>query len=201
MSRTNAEWLCDLSGENPARDRAIADLRAVLVKGASAAMTKRNVTNAFVEDVVQESLVKLLDRLDQFADRSRFTTWAMSITIRDCITALRRKHWQDTSIDQVTSSGELMKDWLVDEGISPEQNTERADLVQTLQTLINDLLSEKQREAIQAELSGMPQEEIARRTGSNRNAIYKLVFDARKKLKSGLQNSGYSAEDVIKILT
>ena len=42
----------------------------------------------------------------------------------------------------------------------------------------------------------MPQGEIADQLGSNRNAIYKLTHDARKKLKKSLEEAGYTAEDV-----
>ena len=43
----------------------------------------------------------------------------------------------------------------------------------------------------------MPQEEIARRLGSNRNAIYKLVYDARRNLKRGLEEAGYGANQAL----
>ena len=66
---------------------------------------------------------------------------------------------------------------------------------QKLSELIDDL-SDRQQTAVRALLSGMPVEEIADRTASNRNAVYKLVHDARTKLKSGLEAAGYSAEDL-----
>ena len=57
-------------------------------------------------------------------------------------------------------------------------------------------LTEKQRTALLAELKGMPLEEIGRRLGSNRNAVYKLTHDARKRLKKHLEAAGYSAADL-----
>ncbi len=50
--------------------------------------------------------------------------------------------------------------------------------------------------AMTAELGGMPLEEIVRRMDSNVNAVYKLLHDARKRLKRGLETAGYAAEDV-----
>ena len=38
--------------------------------------------------------------------------------------------------------------------------------------------------------------EIARHLGSNRNAVYKLTHDARKRLKRGLEAAGFTAEDI-----
>ncbi len=57
-------------------------------------------------------------------------------------------------------------------------------------------LTEKQRQTLLAELNGMPQEEIGRRMGSNRNAVYKLAHDARKRLKQGLEAAGYTVADM-----
>ena len=63
--------------------------------------------------------------------------------------------------------------------------------------IIDSQLTEKQRTALLSEIKGMPQDEIARHLGSNRNAVYKLTHDARKKLKQGLEAAGFTAEDVL----
>ena len=42
----------------------------------------------------------------------------------------------------------------------------------------------------------MPQEEIGRHLGITRNAVYKLGHDARKKLKHGLEASGFDAAEI-----
>jgi RNA polymerase sigma-70 factor (ECF subfamily) len=62
--------------------------------------------------------------------------------------------------------------------------------------LIQNGLTAKQRDALLAELRGMPQDEIARHLGSNRNALYKLTHDARNRLKRGLEAAGFTAEDI-----
>jgi RNA polymerase sigma-70 factor (ECF subfamily) len=69
-------------------------------------------------------------------------------------------------------------------------------MVETLRQLIDEALTEKQWMALTAELGGMPVEEIARRMDSNVNAVYKLLHDARQRLKRGLETAGYTAEDV-----
>ena len=71
---------------------------------------------------------------------------------------------------------------------------DRESLIGRLQQLIDETLSEKQRFAIRASLAGLPVEVIAEKTGSNRNSVYKLVHDARIKLRSGLESAGISAE-------
>ena len=44
-------------------------------------------------------------------------------------------------------------------------------------------------------MDGLPVEEIARRTSSNRNAVYKLIHDARIKLRDGFAELGISPDE------
>ena len=71
-------------------------------------------------------------------------------------------------------------------------------MIAHLQRVISEKLTEKQREALIAtRIHGMPMEEVARRMGTNRNALYKLLHDARLRLKTGLEEGGLSPEDVM----
>jgi RNA polymerase sigma-70 factor (ECF subfamily) len=58
-------------------------------------------------------------------------------------------------------------------------------------------LTEKQWTAITAELGGMPLPQIAEKLGSNTNSLYKLLHDARKSLRRGLEAAGYAIDDVL----
>ena len=66
-----------------------------------------------------------------------------------------------------------------------------------MRRVIDKDLTDKQREALMARVKGMPLEEVARRMGSNRNALYKLIFDARQRLKDGLLAKGLTAEEIL----
>jgi len=149
-----------------------------------------------MEDVVQQALMHILDHLEQFQGRSRFTTWAMAITVRLAMSALRRTRWQDVSLESMTAPSEGAPAWDRDDTTSPAQHAEQHAMVETLNRLIDEALTEKQWMALTAELGGMPVEEIARRMDSNVNAVYKLLHDARQRLKHGLETVGYTAEDV-----
>lgn len=46
----------------------------------------------------------------------------------------------------------------------------------------------------------LPLEEAARRMGTNRNALYKLLRDARKRLKKCLEREGFTPEEVLEEL-
>lgn len=199
--RSNEQWLAELRG--PERDRTLADLRAVLVRGLRVALRGRvrQGLNEAAEDFAQEALIKIMANLDTFRGESQFTTWAQKIAVRTASTELRRKRWRDVSLQEVldsygTRSGE--SDRLADEQTTPEQLTMRSTMVATVRRFVDDELTDKQREAIVAVMfEGMPQEEAARRMGTNRNALYKLMHDARRRLKKRMEAEGLSAQDVL----
>ena len=147
---------------------------------------------------MQDSLTTILDSLHQFQGKSQFLTWATTLAVRTAIREMRRQRWKDTSLDQVLSnkaaSVETMKS-AYGQG-SPVAKVSSAQLVETMYRIINEELTEKQRDVLLAHLQGMPQAEIGRRMGATRNAIYKLGFDARMRLKEELTKAGYSPEDL-----
>ena len=195
--RENASWIRDLRACGPVQAEALTDLRGLLLLGLAKSFQARGALDqAFVEDVVQQALVHILDHLEQFQGRSRFTTWAMAITVRLAMSALRRTRWQDVSLESMTAALEGAPAWDKDDTTSPAQHAEQHAMIETLRGLIDEELTDKQWLALTAELGGMPLEEIARRMGSNVNAVYKLLHDARQRLKRGLETAGYAAEDI-----
>ena len=168
----------------------------MLLRGLGRALAGRGGGEAFAEDVAQEALLRILDSLDSFAGRSRFTTWAMTIAIRIGISELRRKRFQDVSLQQITGGENLNIDPTADSAGFPEQQEHRTLILETLKQLVEQTLTDKQRTVVQADLGGMPIEEIARRLGMNRNAVYKMFHDARQKLRQGFEAAGISAADV-----
>lgn len=175
------------------QEEALTELRVRLVRGLKKAFSSAG--ESFAEDIAQDALIRILEKIDQFEGRSQFPTWAMSIAVRLATSQVRRKHFKDVSLEQF-SNGEGPKfDVAVDTVPGASELLEQSSIYQTLSELI-DGLSDRQQTAVRAVLSGMPVEEIADRTGSNRNAVYKLVHDARSRLKSGLEAAGYSAEDL-----
>lgn len=202
MSRDNDRWLAELRAVGSERESALLDLRSALLRNLRKAMSNRGPQDeAFLEDVVQDSLLRILERLEQFQGRSRFLTWATSIAIRVAMGELRRSRWKDVSLDEVIAHTDAMGQYTLDSLSTPSGapalgSAERQAIVETLYSLIESELTDKQRIALLAEMKGMPQDEIARHLGSNRNAVYKLTHDARKKLKKGLESAGYTAEEV-----
>lgn len=188
------DWIERLQGEPSTRDAALADLRELLRAKLRHAFASSG--DDFVEDITQDALLKIHSSLDAFEGRSKFTTWALTIAVRVGYTELRRLRWKDVSLDQVTGGTDAIDAGRTDSQNEPVASAARKQLVDDIHTIINEKLTPKQREVLLAELKGMPQEEIGRRMDSNRNAIYKLTYDARKKLKKELESRGYSQEDL-----
>lgn len=197
--RTNEQWISALCGSG--RDEAIADLRTLLVRGLRSALNRhRGVSDAAIEDFVQEALIKIMDNLDSFRGESRFTTWAQKISVRVAFTELRRKEWRNVSLQEITdrydTSGHEPRTF-ADSRPAPDDLATQQAMFDTVRRLIYEELTERQREAMVAVmLNGMPLEEAARRMDTNRNALYKLMYDARKRLKARLISEGISAKDV-----
>jgi RNA polymerase sigma factor (sigma-70 family) len=197
MSRDD-NWMDRLNGDSGEREAALVDLRDALVRGLRKAFANRpRLDDAFIQDAVQDALLRILDHLDQFEGRSRFLTWATAIAIRVAMDELRRRRWKDVSLDDMMSQSGFVPETSLEAAAGPSERLQRQAMFDTMHALIERELTEKQRSALVAELNGMPQEEIARQLGSNRNAIYKLTHDARKKLRAGLEAAGYTAEEAI----
>jgi RNA polymerase sigma-70 factor (ECF subfamily) len=199
--RSNEEWIADLSQSGPQRDEALIDLRALLVRGLGYSLSKySNVDDAILEDFAQEALLRILDNLDTFRGESRFTTWAQKIAVRVALTELRRHRWRDVSLDEITDSPDVsfIPNLMADPSAGPEQQAIQHTVLETLRRVIANELTDKQRQALIAvRIEGMPLEEVARRMGTNRNALYKLLHDARQRLKKQLLDEGLSPEEIL----
>ncbi len=207
--RTNEQWVADLRADGLAREAALADLRVVLGNGLRRGLIGQVDTTApefdvLIDDFVQDALLKILENLDTFAGRSLFTTWANKVALNIGLTELRRKRWRDMSLDGLmqTDEGEFTPSFVADPGPRPEELTERRELMTYVNDLINEELTEKQRTALTAAvIQGRPLSEVAYMMNSNQNAVYKLVFDARQRLRRRLAEDNLTPEDILASFT
>jgi RNA polymerase sigma-70 factor (ECF subfamily) len=197
--RSNEEWLADLQG--PGREAALADLRALLQRGLTYALSGRSgVDEGIIEDFCQDALIKILDNLSSFRGESRFTTWAQKIAVNTAFTELRRRRWQNVSLNGIVEErgGDWSPHFLTDRTFGPEQRATQEILLNTVKRLINQELTDRQRRALTAAVfQQVPLDEIARRMDTNRNALYKLLYDARKRLKERMLEEGLSPDEVL----
>jgi len=196
-SRSNDDWIRALSGDGPATDSAYSDLRAVILRGVRRVLASRGVPDSLCEDVAQEALVRVRERLADFRGDSYFTTWTLSIATRLAFDELRHKRWKDVSFEAVTADAKTPLVFESAAGMSQERMIARQRVLGGLRQVLENELTDRQRIALVAELKGMPHAEIATSLGVTRNAVYKLTHDARKRVQAQLQAAGISVHDVL----
>jgi RNA polymerase sigma-70 factor (ECF subfamily) len=204
-TRDNAAWLEALRSKGAAQDAALSDLRAMLIRALPRGLARWLSPSSpefepFLEDTVQETLLRVLSGLDQFEGRSQFTTWAYKIAVRVALNELRRRKWRDVSLDELQAprGEDAPPREIRSPSASPESAVEQADVMQRIQRILEEELSERQRNAIMAvSIQGVPMEEVARRLNTNRNALYKLLHDGRLRLKSRLEREGLPPKELL----
>lgn len=204
-TRNNEAWLNDLKSSGLSHESALNDLRAIIHKGLPYALSRwlspsDPLFQPLVEEVTQETLLRVLDQLDSFEGRSLFTTWVHKIAVRIALTELRRKRWRDASLEELTDNEDVPPPpgLLADPQASPETSAERADMLVRVRRILDEELTAKQRQAlILLGVQDIPMEEAARRMKTNRNALYKLLHDARLRLRRRLALENLSPQDVL----
>jgi len=204
--RTNDQWLADLTGPPAVRDPALQDLRQRLQRGIYYYLSRERSDLAqlpaqelaqMAEDLAQDATLRVLENLGSFRGDSRFTTWATKIAVRVAISDLRRARYRDFSLDDITADGELLPAEVAGAassgGPGPEHAAERADVMAKITAALSEALTERQFQALEAvALRGVPLEVVAEQMDTNRNALYKLLHDARRKLRAHLEEQGLS---------
>jgi RNA polymerase sigma-70 factor (ECF subfamily) len=211
--RTNETWLDELRPDNPSQAQALEDLRQYLKRGVLAYLHSRSDLSNLAEselqqmsqDMAQEALLKVQANLDTFQGKSKFTTWAAKIAANHTISELRRAKWRDLSLDAITEAGTALQEILVAEspaGGNPATESERHQVWTTIFEVINNDLTERQRQALAAvQIDKIPIAEVARLLDTNPNNVYKLLHDARMKLKQSLQKLGLESQYILKLFS
>ncbi len=204
--RTNEEWIADLRAGGEQQAQALEDLRAIILRGLPYAIAGRIAPNspeseALVEEIVQETLMRVLDNLDTFEGRSQFTTWAHKIAVRAALTELRRVRWREVPLPEMGMNDDEDNSYreLPDHQPNPEDQIDRKDMMRRVNRIIMEELTDKQRKALMATMEGFPLEEAAQRLGMNRNALYKLMHDARLRLKKRLEREGLTPQEILSV--
>lgn len=202
-SRSNEEWLAALRGsESVEKDSALRDLYIYLVRGLGHGLANRKeLLDSDIEDFAQDTVLRVLDKIDTFRGESKFTTWAQKIGVRLALTELRRRRWKDVSLDQMVEKmdGNAPR-ILTDRSVTPEKQMMQASMVEMVGKVMAEKLTERQRQAITAvRVNDIPLEEVAQRMGMKRNALYKMLHDARTKLQKELTASGMSSEEILAV--
>ena len=189
------DWVLALSLEGPGQDLALARLHALLVKAARHQVLRMRARlggagavqlEELAHQAADEAMVALLAKLHTFQGRSRFTTWAYKFAILQAATEVRSQAWRSRQV--LLDDGDVT----VDLGPSVEEYAEGADLARAAHRAIREALTPHQRRIMLALLvDEVPIDVLAERLGTNRNALYKTLHDARVRTRAHLAATGH----------
>jgi RNA polymerase sigma-70 factor (ECF subfamily) len=214
-TRTNEEWLEDLRASGSAQEAAITDLRDLLLRtvlfffsrnlGDFDRLTRDEILQ-LAEDCAQEALIAVLNHLSNFRGDSKFTTWAYKFAINFALMTARRERWKGISLDQLSfvDGGSLAERVMQgkEPALTPDQFVMQVEILETIREVIEQDLTDKQRRVlILMVFNEVPMDEVSRQLSTNRNAIYKMLHDARRKLKYRLQARGFEVGEIFALFT
>jgi RNA polymerase sigma-70 factor (ECF subfamily) len=179
------------SGE---RDAAYARLHPVLLRFARRELSRRSwIAGPELDDLAHQAtadaLVAIHRRLGEFRGESRFLTWAYKFVLFEVAKKSGRHFWRTPHTPMDAEDWDRLPDRF---GLDPSRESEWRELLAALQRAVDEVLTEHQRRVFVARiLNDVPLDALAEELGSSRNAIYKTLYDARRKLREQLAAGGH----------
>jgi len=190
-----------LAGTGPRRDDALARLHERLLRIARREAARRgpllSISGPELDDVAYQAaadaLLAITAKIGQFRGESRFTTWAYKFAIFEVSAKVGRHFWRHPVVPLAAEDWDRLPARF---GFDPAHQAEWRDLFAVLGRAVDTELTPRQREVFVAiVLNGVPLDTLVLSLASNRNAIYKMLFDARRKLRAALAADGYLSDD------
>jgi RNA polymerase sigma-70 factor, ECF subfamily len=195
LDSESVDWLITLRG--PDSERAVGRLHVLLLRIARTEVRRRNgggqITGPELDDLAYQAaadaVISITRKLEEFRGESRFTTWAYKFVIFEVSTKMGRHFWRNARWGGEPADWECLPDRF---GIPPAEQAESKELLQALRTAAEKTLTDRQRHVFESiVLQGVPLDALAASLGTNRNALYKMMFDTRRKLRMELIAQGY----------
>lgn len=193
----STRWIEALRARGPAREIALGDLHARLLRIARAELHRRNISSriagAELDDLAHQAasdaLLAIDAKLDGFRGESQFTTWAYKFVVFDVSNKVGRHFSRHPTVVFDSEDWERLPDRF---GLDPADRAEWGEMLSALRRSVDEDLSARQRRVFVAiVLNGVPLDALVAELNTNRNAIYKVMFDARRKLRAALVANGH----------
>jgi RNA polymerase sigma-70 factor (ECF subfamily) len=193
----SATWVRSLTGPAERREAALVRLHEMLLRIAHSELRRRSgqlrITGPELDDLAYQAaadaLLAITAKVGQFRGESQFTTWAFKFVIFEVSAKVGRHFWVNPPVPMAAEDWDRLPERF---GLEPARQAEWRELASAVRRAVDEQLSPRQREVFVAiVLDGVPLDALAIRLGSTRNAIYKTMFDARRKLRASLAADGY----------
>jgi RNA polymerase sigma-70 factor (ECF subfamily) len=195
LDEDSRAWLRDLRADGAARDAAVADLHALLLRAARFEVARRRPALPHLRgdelgeialEAADDALMSVLARLDDFRGASRFTTWAYKFGLLEAAVKLRKRAWQGREIPLERETWNLFSST----GLGPARAAEQSELLAALEDGIAALTPHQRRVLVALAVNGVPIDVLADRLNTSRGALYKTLHDARRNLRANLARRG-----------
>jgi RNA polymerase sigma-70 factor, ECF subfamily len=193
VDEASRRWVERLQAGHERHAETVARLHEILQKAALHELHRRRgllagLAGQEFDDVAQQcaddAMVNILAKLPEFQGLSRFTTWAYKFVIFDVSSKVARHAWHH----HAPTAEELSWERFQAQTPGPGEQVEQHEQLSALGRAIEEELTPRQREVFVAiALNDVPIDVLALELKSNRNAIYKNLFDARKRLRACLE--------------
>lgn len=193
----SVEWVRTLSSEGAGYEEACGRLHALLLRIAFGEANRRGprygITGPELDDIAHQAaadaLLSISRKIGEFRGDSRFTTWAFKFVVYEVAVKLGRHFWRTAYVPLDAEDWDRLPDSL---GLDPVHETETRDMLDALHRAVDEVLTEHQRRVFVAiVLNETPTDALAAALGKQRNALYKTMFEARRKLRARLVEQGY----------
>jgi RNA polymerase sigma-70 factor (ECF subfamily) len=200
LDEESSAWLRRLGAAGGERRAAERDLHVRLVRIALAEVRRRAagtpVGGRELEDVAHQAaddaMVAILAKLADFRGESRFTTWAYRFVILEVSAKLGRHYWRHPPVALDAGQWERLPDRF---GIDPARHAEAAGVLAEVRRVVEEELTAHQRRIFVAVVvDEIPRDALVTELGLRKNAVYKVIFDARRKIRRALVAKGYLEE-------
>jgi RNA polymerase sigma-70 factor, ECF subfamily len=197
LDADSSGWVRALSEPGDERERAAARLHEMLLRVARGEVHRRSgrlrVSGPELDDLAHQAaadaVVAIIAKIGQFRGESRFTTWAYKFVILEVSAKIGRHFWRNPPVPLDAEDWDKLPDRF---GFDPADQAEWQDLLAALRRAVDTELSPRQRQVFVAIMvNAVPLDALVIELKSNRNAIYKTMFDARRKLRAALAANGY----------
>jgi RNA polymerase sigma-70 factor (ECF subfamily) len=191
-------WVADLTSDGPAGEAAVRRLHQILLRASRHQVwrlrgmlphAQSDDLNELALQIADEATMTVLRRLPSFEGRSRFTTWAYKFVVYQAGIEVRKQSWRRR---EISLSDDADLTGLVDRTATPDEVLEATELARAVEDAMATALTPHQRRvAVALVVEEVPVDVLAERLGTTRNALYKTLHDARRRLRAALADRGH----------
>lgn len=197
LDADSRRWVEQLRVGHPRRDRTLGSLHVLLRRVAVFELSRRRghlrrIGGPEFDDLAQQAaddaLINVLKKLDDFRGRSRFTTWAYKFAMFEVSAKVAQHAWRR----QPPGAEEVAWDEVPDAlARRPDESLEQKAQLDALSQAIGELTDRQREVFVAVALNEVPIDVLALKLDTNRNAVYKNLFDARRRLRVRMAAVGH----------